>query len=211
MKDNILLTKYAVQLLLLIVSLTFFPLTQAKIIMVFGDSLSAGYGLDINEGWVTLLENRLRDKSKDYRIVNSSISGNTSGNGLARIKQDLQLHSPDILVLELGGNDGLRGHSPKMFKSNMAQIIKISQAKDVEVMLLGIKLPPSYGRRYGAAFEAVYSELAIEYQLPLVPFFMDKVAINKALMQRDGIHPNVKGQPQLLENVWPVLNTLLSD
>ena len=205
------LTKNTLQLLLLIVSLTISPLNQAKVIMIFGDSLSAGYGLGADEGWVKLLESRLETLNKEYKIVNASISGNTSGNGLARIKTDLDLHSPNILILELGGNDGLRGHSPKMFKSNMTQIIEISQAKNVEVMLLGIKLPPSYGKRYGQAFEAVYAELAEEFNLPLVAFFMDKVGVNKELMQRDGIHPNVKGQPQLLENVWPVLKPMIAD
>ncbi len=203
------MVKHALQLLLLIVSFSLTQANFAKVIMVFGDSLSAGYGLDNNSGWVKLLEKRVTQSKDGYTIVNASISGNTSGNGLGRIKTDLDLHNPDILILELGGNDGLRGHSPTLFKSNMEKIIKQSQTRDVQVLLLGIKLPPSYGRRYSQAFESVYIELAESYDLPLVPFFMDKVGVNKELMQRDGIHPNAKGQPLLLDNVWPLLEPML--
>jgi len=203
------MAKYALQLLLLIVSLIITDGHFAKVIMVFGDSLSAGYGLDSQSGWVKLLEKRIAENNSEYNIVNASISGNTSGNGLGRIKTDLELHDPDILILELGGNDGLRGHPPALFKSNMEKIIQYSQAKNVRILLLGIKLPPSYGKRYSRAFESVYADLAETYQVPLVPFFMDKVGINKELMQKDGIHPNVKGQPLLLDNVWPVLKPML--
>ena len=203
------MTKNALQLLLLIVSLSFTEAHYAKVIMVFGDSLSAGYGMNITEGWVKLLGDRLVDKKLDYKIVNASISGNTSGNGLGRIKTDLELHNPDILILELGGNDGLRGHPPSLFKSNMGKIIQQSLAKNVQVLLLGIKLPTSYGQRYSKAFDAVFMELSSSYEIPMVPFFMDKVGVNKELMQKDGIHPNVKGQPLLLENVWPYLEKML--
>jgi len=203
------MTKYALQVLLLIVTLSVSQNYSAKVIMVFGDSLSAGYGMDIQYGWVKLLENRLTKNHPGFKLINASISGNTSGNGLGRIKTDLELHNPDILILELGGNDGLRGHPPSMFRSNMEKIIQQSLAKNVQVLLLGIKLPPSYGQRYSKAFESVYTDLAESYKLTLVPFFMDKVGINKKLMQQDGIHPNVKGQPQLLENVWPALKTLI--
>lgn len=203
------MTKYALQLLLLIVTFNISDNHCAKVIMVFGDSISAGYGMDIQYGWVKLLEKRLTQDNADYKIVNASISGNTSGNGLGRLETDLDLHKPDILILELGGNDGLRGHPPGLLKSNMEKIIQQSLARNIQVLLLGIKLPPSYGRRYSQAFEAVYTDLAESYQLPLVAFFMDKVALNKELMQRDGIHPNVKGQPLLLDNVWPALKPLL--
>jgi len=209
MKGNIDMYRYALQLLFLIVSLFITNGYFAKVIMVFGDSLSAGYGLENNSGWVTLLEKRIADTNNSYTIVNASISGNTSGNGLGRIETDLNLHNPDILILELGGNDGLRGHPPSLFKSNMEQIIQHSHNKNVRVLLLGIKLPPSYGQRYSKAFESVYSDLSESYQLPFVPFFMDKVGVNKELMQKDGIHPNLKGQPQLLENVWPLLEPML--
>ena len=208
-KSNTLMTKNALQLLLLIVSLAISNGTFAKIIMVFGDSLSAGYGLDSQSGWVKLLEKRITESKLDYQVINASISGNTSGNGLGRIKTDLDLHKPDILILELGGNDGLRGHPPSLFKSNMEKIIKISQANKVQVLLLGMKLPPSYGQRYSLAFEAVYRDLSDIYGVSLVPFFMDKVGVNKELMQNDGIHPNKDGQPFLLDNVWPHLKPML--
>ncbi|MCP3673954.1 MAG: arylesterase [Gammaproteobacteria bacterium] len=203
------MVKNALQLLLLIVSFSLTQANFAKIIMVFGDSISAGYGLDNNSGWVKLLEKRVTQSKDGYTIINASISGNTSGNGLGRIKTDLDLHNPDILILELGGNDGLRGHSLTVFKSNMEKMIKLSQTRGIQVLLLGIKLPPSYGRRYSLAFDSVYIDLAESYDLPLVPFFMDKVGVNKELMQRDGIHPNAKGQPLLLDNVWPFLEPML--
>ena len=201
--------KNALQLLLLIVSITFNSSLTAKVIMVFGDSLSAGYGMKVEDGWVKLLEKRIKENGADHKIANASISGNTSGNGLGRIQTDLELHKPDILILELGGNDGLRGHSPKMFKANMEKIIKKALSKDVEVLLLGIKLPPSYGRKYGKAFDAVFIDLAENFPVTFLPFFMDKVAGHEELMQRDGIHPNEKGQPLLLDNVWAYLEKML--
>lgn len=200
----------ALQLLLLIVSISVTSASFAKVIMVFGDSLSASYGMKVEDGWVKLLEQRLADNSTGYKVANASISGDTSGNGLGRIKTDLELHKPNILILELGGNDGLRGHSPKLFKSNMEKIIQQALSKNIKVLLLGIKLPPSYGRKYGKAFDAVFIELAKNYPVTLIPYFMDKVGGYKELMQLDGIHPNEKGQPQLLENVWPYLNNMLT-
>jgi acyl-CoA thioesterase I len=182
---------------------------QQSKILVFGDSLSAAYGMPMANGWVTLLQRRLLANELNYRVINASISGNTSGNGLARVKDDLELHQPDIMLLELGGNDGLRGFPPSRFKINMRKIIEAALERDIKVVLLGIKLPPSYGKRYIEAFESVYVELANDYQLPFVPFFMEKVGDNPRLMQRDGIHPNEKGQPQLLDNVWPTLESIL--
>jgi len=202
--------KFALQLLLIFVSFNLSGIVNAKVVMVFGDSLSSGYGFDHQYGWVKLLEERLSGTTGDHTVVNASISGNTSGNGLGRIKSDLSLHNPDILILELGGNDGLRGHPPAMFKSNMKKMIEIAQENNTEVLLLGIRLPPSYGKRYGKAFESVYQQLAEQYKLPLVPFFMEGVGTNPKLMQKDGIHPNIKGQTTLLENVWPRLEAMLN-
>lgn len=201
--------KRALQVLFLVTSIALSTSLSAKVIMVFGDSLSSAYGMEVEQGWVSLLAQRLNQEYSGHRVVNASISGNTSGNGAGRIENDLVLHQPDILILELGGNDGLRGHSPKLFKANMEKIIRYSLDKDVEILLLGIKLPPSYGRRYGKAFETVYTELAETYPLTFLPFFMEKVGTNRALMQPDGIHPNEKGQPQLLDNVWPALKLLI--
>ena len=201
--------KNTLQVLLLIVSTLVTSAHFSKVIMVFGDSLSASYGMKVEAGWVRLLENKLSAADSEYTVANASISGNTSGNGLGRIDADLKLHQPDILILELGGNDGLRGHSPKMFKSNMEKIITKALDKDIKVLLLGIKLPPSYGRKYGKAFDAVFKDLAEKHSITYLPFFMDKVAGYSELMQRDGIHPNEKGQPLLLDNVWPYLKPLL--
>ena len=205
--------KIALGILLIVfsVSLSIQADTHAqKKIMVFGDSLSAAYGMKVQEGWVELLRQRLNEENFAYDVVNASISGNTSGNGLERVKTDLELHKPDIMVLELGGNDGLRGHPPRMFKSNMEKIIEAAMNQGTQVVLLGIRLPPSYGKRYIEAFESVYEKLAENYSLPFVPFFMENVGTERALMQNDGIHPNAKGQPVLLDNVWPTLRRVLN-
>lgn len=178
-------------------------------VMVFGDSLSAAYGIDYDKGWVTLLEQRLADENFAIEIVNASISGNTSGNGLNRIEKDLDKHKPDLLILELGGNDGLRGHPPQRLKSNLEAMIKICQARDVQVLLVAIRLPPSYGRRYTEVFASIYPKIAEKYDVPLVKQFIDNIGTEDNLMQRDGIHPNEKGQPLLLDNVWPTLETML--
>jgi acyl-CoA thioesterase-1 len=180
-----------------------------KSIMVFGDSLSAAYGIDYDAGWVTLLEQRLDKKGYDIEVINASISGNTSGNGLNRIEKDLEKHDPDLLILELGGNDGLRGHPPKRLKENLRSMIEISRARGTEVLLVGMQLPPSYGKRYTTAFAKVYPELAEEMNVPLVESFIDTVGVDLELMQNDRIHPNEKGQPLLLDNVWPQLKALL--
>jgi len=201
------------KVLLLIVSIFLISSVSAtnnKVVMVFGDSLSAGYGLNPGDGWVQLLRNKLQQTQQHISVVNASISGNTSGNGLSRISADLKRHQPDVLILELGGNDGLRGHPPTLFKSNMQKIIDQSLNKNVKVLLLGMKLPTNYSLRYRTAFETVYVDLAKMNQLPLVPFFMDRVALDPSMMQKDGIHPNKKGQPFLLENIWPTLKPLLN-
>ena len=178
-------------------------------IMVFGDSLSAAYGIEYSKGWVTLLQQRLESENLDVDVVNASISGNTSGNGLNRIKKDLAEHQPDLLVLELGGNDGLRGHPPMRLESNLAAMIEICQSQGVQVILVAMRLPPSYGRRYTEAFADVYPRLAEKYEVPLVKEFIDNIGVESDLMQSDGIHPNEKGQPLLLDNVWPAIEKLL--
>ena len=173
------------------------------------DSLSAAYGIDYKYGWVSLLKQRLDEQGYDVEVINASISGNTSGNGLTRIAKDLEKHDPDLLILELGGNDGLRGHPPKRLKENLRAMIEISRANGTQVLLVGMQLPPSYGKRYTTAFANVYPELAQEMNVPLVESFIDTVGIDLSLMQNDRIHPNEKGQPLLLDNVWPQLKALL--
>ncbi|WP_089711822.1 arylesterase [Halomonas daqiaonensis] len=179
---------------------------ERPVLLVMGDSLSAAYGIEQGAGWVSLLQARLDGKA---RVVNASISGETSSGAAARLPDLLGQHEPDIVVLELGGNDGLRGLPPGQFAANMADMIEASQAAGAEVLLLGIDIPPNYGRAYRDAFTGVYTRLADEYDLPLVPFLLEGVALEDELMQSDGIHPTAAAQPQILENVWPELAPLL--
>nr|WP_233350326.1 arylesterase [Kushneria phosphatilytica] len=174
--------------------------------MVLGDSLSAARGIERNQGWVNLLRERLGD---EQTVVNASISGDTTAGGLARLPEALELHQPDIVLLELGGNDGLRGLSLEQMKANLAQMIEKSQAAGARVGLLGIRIPPNYGPAYTKAFRAIYPELARQYEIPLVPFLLKDVALHDDLMQNDGIHPNAAAQPILLDNVWPLVQGLL--
>lgn len=178
-------------------------------IVVFGDSLSAAYGIQPNTGWVALLENKLKSQNSAYKVVNASISGETTSGGLTRFDQMLKMHQPNIVVIELGANDGLRGLSLSEMQSNLNSMITKAKAKNATVMLLGMKIPPNYGIQYTQKFSAIYDDLAQKYQLSLVPFFLDGVAGNRSLVQDDGLHPTAAAQPKLLENVWPKLESLL--
>ena len=174
-------------------------------LLVVGDSLSAGYGLELGEGWVDLLATRLTDTGYEYRIVNASISGDTTAGGLARLVPALKKHTPAIVVIGLGGNDGLRGIPLKTVRKNFEQIVECSRDAGAEVVLLGMRIPGNYGRRYADEFHGLYGELADAYNLPWVDFFMDGVALDMGLMQPDGIHPNAAGQSRLLDNAWPAI------
>jgi acyl-CoA thioesterase-1 len=178
-------------------------------IVVLGDSLSSGYGMSIEQSWVSKLEYRLRTEDYGYAVVNASISGDTTSGGLARLPRLLELHDPGFVIIELGGNDGLRGQPVSNLKENLATMIELTQEHGAVAVLTGIQIPPNYGPAYTAAFTGVYSELATEYDLPLVEFLMDEVALNPALMQPDSIHPNARGNDVMLENVWSVLAALL--
>lgn len=181
----------------------------AGTLLVLGDSLSSGHGLAPGEGWVNLLAARLEQQGRPYAVVNASISGDTSAGGLARIDAALAAHHPDILLLELGANDGLRGLSLAAMKHNLDSIIERAERAGARVVLIGMQMPPNYGPRYTERFHTIYGELARERQLPLVPFLMAKVALEPSLMQADNFHPNASAQPLLLETVWPVLAPLL--
>ena len=174
-----------------------------------GDSLSAGFGLDPSSGWVALLQKRLEQRGYEYRVVNASISGDTTTGGLRRLPRALNMHRPDILIIELGGNDGLRGTPVSLIRDKLAKMVELGQASGATVILAGMQMPPNYGGRYTNDFASLYRELADEYGIALVDFFMEDVALNPALMQDDGIHPNEAGQPVLLDNVWKVLEPLL--
>ncbi|NWD75526.1 arylesterase [Pseudomonas gingeri] len=181
----------------------------AGTILIVGDSISAGFGLDTRVGWVALLEKRLKTEGFVDPVVNASISGDTSAGGQARLPALLAEHKPQVVVLELGGNDGLRGQLPAQLKQNLASMIDKSQAVGAKVLLLGMQIPPNYGPRYTQAFAKVYGELAEEKNIALVPFFLEGIGGHPELMQADGIHPAPAGQGMLLDNVWPSLKPLL--
>ncbi len=179
------------------------------VLMVYGDSLSAAYGIDLDDGWVSRLQRRLVAKGHGYDVVNASISGDTTRSGLMRMDKALQVHIPAILILELGGNDGLRGVAPSETRGNLASMIEKARGAGAEVLLLGMRLPPNYGHAYTSRFEGIYSALAEHYGVPLVPFMLEGVAGHQALMQHDGVHPRAEGQERILDNVWPHLEPLL--
>ncbi|CAI8924136.1 multifunctional acyl-CoA thioesterase I and protease I and lysophospholipase L1 [Pseudomonas chlororaphis] len=181
----------------------------AGTVLIVGDSISAAFGLDTRQGWVALLEQRLKSEGFDDKVVNASVSGDTSAGGQARLPALLAEHKPELVILELGGNDGLRGQLPTQLQQNLASMIDSSRASGAKVLLLGMQLPPNYGVRYTQAFAEVYSKLANEKNVALVPFFLEGVGGNPELMQADGIHPAVAAQGKLLENVWPTLKPLL--
>jgi len=183
--------------------------TDPYTLLVFGDSLSAAYGIDASEGWVALLDNKIKDKQYPYRIVNASVSGETSTGGLARLPAALDTHQPDIVILELGGNDGLRGLPLVSLRQNLIQMIELSQAAGAKVLLAGIQIPPNYGPRYTIPFFEMYGEIAEERTLPLVPFLIDGIPQQPDLMQNDGIHPKAEAQWMIVENVWPYLEPML--
>lgn len=173
--------------------------------LVLGDSISAGLGVPAGAGWVDLL----RPELDDCEVVNASISGETTEGGKARLPALLQQHSPRLVVLELGGNDGLRGFPLALTRANLAAMIADAHDAGARVLLLGMRIPPNYGPRYAEGFARMYVELAKKYKVPLVPFFMEKVALRSDLMQSDGLHPTAAAQPLLLDTVWPALRPLL--
>lgn len=182
---------------------------MAATILILGDSLSAAYGIAVEQGWVALLEQRLKKNHKDVTVVNASISGETTAGGKRRLPALLARHRPDIVIVELGGNDGLRGIAPQQMEQNLATIIELAQARGARVLLLGMKMPTNYGPRFAQLFEAVYPRLAQRYGVDFVPFFLDGVALQEELMQADGIHPNAQAQSRLLDALWePVIAML---
>ncbi|GAB1718401.1 MAG: Arylesterase [Nitrosospira sp.] len=177
-------------------------------VMVFGDSLSAGYGLPQDTGWVSLLKRRLQAQSQ-VRLVNASLSGETASGGRVRIEQALKTHRPDIVILELGGNDGLRGASIDSIRDNLEAIIEACQRSKATVLLTGMQLPPNYGIAYTQKFQDIYPQLAKRHGLKLVPFLLDGFGNKREFFQSDGIHPTASAQEQIVENVWKILSTML--
>lgn len=181
----------------------------AGTVLVVGDSISAALGLETSQGWVSLLQKKLDSERIDHRVVNASISGDTSAGGAARLPALLGEHKPEVVIIELGGNDGLRGQPPAQLQQNLASMVEQSRQVGAKVLVLGMRLPPNYGKRYTDAFARVFNDVAKEQQVPLVPFFLEGVGGVEGMMQADGIHPAAGAQPKLLENVWPSLQPLL--
>jgi len=180
-----------------------------RAILVFGDSLSAAHGIRPEQGWVALLAQRLKAQGYGYLVVNASVSGETTSGGGERLPRALQLHQPAIVVLELGANDGLRGLPLSDARSNLAHMLQLSRSAGARVLLVGIRIPPNYGPRYTEEFARMFPELANQYHVPLVPFLLEKVALDPRLMQEDGLHPNAAGEPSVLDTLWPYLKPLL--
>ena len=178
-------------------------------ILVLGDSLSGAYGLNADEGWVALLQQQVTKHGYNYKVINASVSGDTTRTGLSRIKPALETHQPDILIIALGGNDGLRGLPFTEIESSLTSIIELGQAQGTELLLVGVRLPPNYGQAYTDRFAALYQRLADEYRIPLVAKMLDQVADKPELMQQDGMHPTAEAQPQVMLNVWTALKPIL--
>ncbi len=184
---------------------------ESPTVLIFGDSLSAGFGIDVDQSWAALLQQRLEDQGYEHRVVNASISGETTEGGATRIENAIADFAPALIILELGGNDGLRGFPPARIKDNLRSIAGKAKASGADVVLLGIRIPTNYGSRYTREFEAVYPEIAEELGLKWIEFFMDGVALNDELLLDDRIHPNAAAQPILLDNAWPIIRATLDE
>jgi acyl-CoA thioesterase-1 len=182
---------------------------SGRTILVLGDSLSAAHGIRPEQGWVALLTQRLQTQGYGYEVINASVSGETSSGGLQRLPRALHLHQPGMVILELGANDGLRGLPLATTRDNLTKMVQLSQAAGARVLLVGIRIPPNYGPRYANEFAGIFPEIAHQYHLPLVPFLLEKVALDATLMQEDGLHPNARGEPLVLDTVWQGLEPLL--
>ena len=182
---------------------------EEKTVLVFGDSLSASYGIKEEQGWVTLLSEKLRQAQSPYSVINASVSGETSSGGLSRLPAVLAEFQPSVVILELGGNDGLRGLPLTTLQVNLEEMVSLSQQAGAEVLLAGIQIPPNYGPRYTEPFYALFGEIAETEELPFVPFLIDGIPQQPELMQNDGIHPRAEAQHMILDNVWPVLAPML--
>lgn len=185
------------------------PATQPPALLIVGDSLSAGFGIEAGRGWVALLEQRLHAEKPDYKVINASISGDTTANGLARLPRLLKEHRPKVVIIELGGNDGLRGLSLEQMRHNLSVMTAKARSAGAQVLLIGVDLPPNYGRRYTERFRQIYQDVARGGQTALVPSMLTGIGGERTLMQADGIHPNTAAQARMLENVWPRLRPLL--
>lgn len=183
-------------------------MAATKTLLIVGDSLSAGYGLPQAQSWPHLLQDSINQKNSAWHVQNASISGETSGGALARLPALLHQYKPDSVVIIIGGNDGLRGFPVKRLRQNLQQLIELSQSAGAQPTLMQIRIPPNYGPRYTEQFVAVYAELATQYKIALLPFFMDNIAVKPDLMQADGIHPNGKAQPIIRDFMLPFIEKM---
>ena len=203
------LEKYGLKIILILFLTFSYSITaETKKLLILGDSISAGYGLKKSENWVRLLEISLTSSGKELQIINSSISGDTTIGGLSRIESDLKEHKPNYILIELGGNDALRGYPIEKIKSNLLKIIDVSIAAKANPIIMQIRIPPNYGKNYVVAFENIYTEIALEKNIPKMSFLLEKVALDKSLMQLDGIHPNQKAQQIIANQVEKELLTI---
>ena len=180
-------------------------------ILVLGDSLSAGYGVPLGRGWVDLLQQRLRERGYPHAVFNASVSGDTTAGGVTRLPSLLEQRKPQVVIIELGANDGLRGFGFDQIRANLQRLIQLARASGSQVLLVGVRLPPNYGAAYVERFQAIFRELSNQEQIALVPYLLAGVAEDWDLMQTDGLHPSAEAQPQLLENVWPHLEPLVQE
>ena len=186
------------------------PISESHSILILGDSLSASFGMKESQGWVYQLNQLLQQEKASYILVNASISGETTAGGLSRLPRILAKKNIDYLLIELGGNDGLRGFPPSLIENNLLQIIQLAQQKDIKVLLMDIRIPPNYGARYNKLFNQTFTTVANTSGIHLLPFFMESIALQPELMQRDGIHPNIKAQPFIVTFMKQQLDTLLA-
>jgi len=185
------------------------PAVAAPTILVVGDSLSAAHGMAVEAGWVARLRQRLDERGYPHRVVNASVGGDTTSGGRARLPEALAEHQPAIVIIELGGNDGLRGQSLQAMRANLAAMVERSRQAGARVLLLGVRLPPNYGPAYSEAFAAIYRQVADSHEAVLVPRLLEGVGERREFMQADGIHPNADGHARILDNVWPALKDFL--
>jgi len=186
-----------------------FGMAQAQTLLVVGDSISAAYGIEIEQGWVARLQQRLNQRELSYQVVNASISGDTSAGGRTRLPALLEQHQPDLVVIELGGNDGLRGLSLVSLKDNLSAMVELARQQGSRVIVLGMRIPPNYGPRYTEGFYQVYQQLAQEQNVPVLGFFLEGIGGVPGMVQNDGIHPTAAAQPLLLDNAWPLIEAQL--
>ena len=196
-------------LIVFIFSLSTYPDIKTKSLLIYGDSIRAGYGMSKEKQWSVILQEKINKENLKIKVINSSISGETTSGGLARISQTINSIQPDYLLIELGGNDALRGYPPKKIASNIAEMIKIADSANTKVLLMQIRIPPNYGSRYQKAFESIYSSIADETNAMLIPFMLEEVALNEELMLPDGIHPKASAQPLIADYVYRQLKPLL--